>query len=510
MTATSNAASGSDRRRAPRTPLHMNVILLHEDERPRGCRVLDVSESGMFLEWSDARTSDESEETAAEHFKRGDRITILFSFRTSSGRKHLELPSCVMRTEGKGIGIAFDESQSVINELVETYREHRKGKHETHISEGSTTVSESQFIQTPYQDNEIDLVAASFSSDKAKPPNPSEPFAMELEHELADAIDELCRPDTLPDIDDLGDTNTNSLIFDDKDTVDESSVIEERAGELLAAMKIDHNSLVHDISKIRWLIVFIAGIFFATNGYFLYDIQKQLEDQETSISRSVMALGSRIPPPVSIDVLKGEINEIHARLSQLDTSLSPIKEKVLAWNPPAPSNVVAPPMTTNVQTPPVDTKTGGATSLPNETHDEIESIVSGQPPQPEASKETERPNSKALADAIEQSPQAETKASGTGSHHPSGTSADTPQIATKTKGPWVINLLALKHKNAAERFVEKANRIGITVAMEKSDGKTGPLWRLRVTGLETAGAAREYARTIAPKLGLKNTWISKR
>jgi cell division septation protein DedD len=77
-------------------------------------------------------------------------------------------------------------------------------------------------------------------------------------------------------------------------------------------------------------------------------------------------------------------------------------------------------------------------------------------------------------------------------------------------GPWVINLVSLYDRAAAERFVQRARAKGMRVDQDKVQVKGKPVWRLQVGGFETRAQAQAFGNASKAKLGLKSVWIFSR
>jgi len=485
LSATPQTVSGIDRRRDPRTDLHLNVILLQEGQRPRGCRVLNVSKSGMFLEWSDTR---DTGKTAAQHFKRGDAIKILFSFRTASGRKHLELPSQVMRTEGKGIGIAFDEPQQVIDELVGSFE--TQGKTKPRIGAEQTSQNPEHGI---------------FSDDVDAPDNTSQD-PMNSRNALTENDDPMAAFDSLPDIDDP--QTPGNVTFDYGDGGAESGIGEDQFVEVISELHAEHRTLARRLSKVGRFIGLLTAVVVAANGYYFYETHRQISSLQGRLAKTEESLAARISTPVSVNVRKVDTGKIAGQLAALNTAVSQLREKLdpLVRQTAAPAAIVSaqpPTPTPHQEQGPLSAEKPleDPPSKPATARSPIHTVDPSTPP--EGSGKPDTGQEKAPAETASTAQVAARSPTPTVERPPS---RPAPKQST---GPWVINLLALKREKAAERFVAKARQQGISVAMDKAEGKKGTFWRLRIVGFGSARDAKKYAEEITPRLGLKSTWISK-
>jgi septal ring-binding cell division protein DamX len=82
--------------------------------------------------------------------------------------------------------------------------------------------------------------------------------------------------------------------------------------------------------------------------------------------------------------------------------------------------------------------------------------------------------------------------------------------AAARNGPWVINLVSLFDKAAADRFVAAAESKGVRVTENRVTVKGREVWRLQIGGFATQQDARAYGATVSEKLGLKDVWVFKR
>jgi len=76
--------------------------------------------------------------------------------------------------------------------------------------------------------------------------------------------------------------------------------------------------------------------------------------------------------------------------------------------------------------------------------------------------------------------------------------------------PWVINLVSLYDKAAADQFVSRAQSKGVRVEQNKVAVKGRDVWRLQISGFATQQQARDFADGATEKLGLKEVWVFKR
>jgi hypothetical protein len=98
----------------------------------------------------------------------------------------------------------------------------------------------------------------------------------------------------------------------------------------------------------------------------------------------------------------------------------------------------------------------------------------------------------------------------TGSAKSREATSDAGAPAPPKAGPWVINMASFADKPSADRFAARARAKDVRVHQTQVTVKGRPYWRVQVAGFATAEEARAHADSIKRKLGLKETWISRR
>jgi cell division septation protein DedD len=81
--------------------------------------------------------------------------------------------------------------------------------------------------------------------------------------------------------------------------------------------------------------------------------------------------------------------------------------------------------------------------------------------------------------------------------------------SSSSGGPWVVNLVSVYDKAAANRFAEKARTRGIHAEPHQVDVKGKQTWRVQVSGFTTRDEASAYGDMSKQKLGLNSVWIFK-
>ena len=111
-----------ERRNHARVAVNLKATLLDDQAMPVGCRVRDVSKSGMLLQ--------HEHYDKATTFHKGDEVEVRLSIRQADERKLIPLSTTVRRVEENGIGVEFLQPQSQLMTLVEPYHLDKEGTQE--------------------------------------------------------------------------------------------------------------------------------------------------------------------------------------------------------------------------------------------------------------------------------------------------------------------------------------------------------------------------------------------
>ena len=103
-----------DRRRQPRVPVNLNAAVVNDKSLPIGCRVGNVSTTGMLLRHEGGE--DQSK------IKPDDKVEVRVSLKQNDERKVVQLPLTVVRQSENALGGKFPEPQPDIMALIEPYR----------------------------------------------------------------------------------------------------------------------------------------------------------------------------------------------------------------------------------------------------------------------------------------------------------------------------------------------------------------------------------------------------
>jgi len=111
---TSGDETTMERRRYARSAVNLNVDLLNDRAMPRGCRLCDVSEGGLLLQFEHP--------VGSSTFETGDAVKVRVSLREGDERTVLLLPATVRRVEETGLGAEFHKPAAELMPLVEPYQ----------------------------------------------------------------------------------------------------------------------------------------------------------------------------------------------------------------------------------------------------------------------------------------------------------------------------------------------------------------------------------------------------
>ena len=132
-----------ERRRYERIAVNLNVALLDERAMPRGCRVRDVSQGGMLLQF---------EHPGGASYTAGNAVRVRISVKDHDERRVLLLPATIRRAEENGMGVEFTKPQAELMQLLDPYQLDRQ-----HAAAPALTVVHNQAAgggqQTPATDD---------------------------------------------------------------------------------------------------------------------------------------------------------------------------------------------------------------------------------------------------------------------------------------------------------------------------------------------------------------------
>jgi len=103
-----------EQRRYARIAVNLNVALIDDRTMPRGCRVRDVSQGGMLLQFEPV--------TSGEPYEPGQAVKVRASVKDGEQRRVLLLPATIRRVEDKAVGVEFLKPEAELMQLLEPYQ----------------------------------------------------------------------------------------------------------------------------------------------------------------------------------------------------------------------------------------------------------------------------------------------------------------------------------------------------------------------------------------------------
>jgi hypothetical protein len=104
-------------RKHKRVELYFNVLLITEWGMQRGCRVVNISQGGVLLEWS-IRRDDVSEIRKYINVDPGMFVNLFFILGAYAKKENINISAKVIRTTTNGIAIEFHQSQPALMESL--------------------------------------------------------------------------------------------------------------------------------------------------------------------------------------------------------------------------------------------------------------------------------------------------------------------------------------------------------------------------------------------------------
>jgi cell division septation protein DedD len=115
-----------ERRLYERIAVNLNVALLDDRAMPRGCRVRDISQGGMLLQFEHP--------SGTNPYNDGDSVKVRVSLKEGNDRTVLLLPATVRHSHEKGLGVAFVKPAAELMQLLEPYQLDKRGVAEAAVS----------------------------------------------------------------------------------------------------------------------------------------------------------------------------------------------------------------------------------------------------------------------------------------------------------------------------------------------------------------------------------------
>jgi PilZ domain/SPOR domain len=389
-----------ERRHHDRFAVNLNVALLDDRAMPRGCRVRDVSQGGMLLQFEHP--------DGGNRYEPGQTVRVRASLKDGEERRVLVLPAAVRRVEEKAIGVEFAKPAAELMQLLE-----------------------------PYQlDRAIPAREPAMAAERVRTADGAPVFA-----------------EARPQRPSYSESNRGARL---------------RLAERIAAMRESIAANAHtapsatpppaSLADRRVLMTGLASLAIAV-AIVIFDLaagsatRQRLAALETAMQRQAEVLAD-VQIRLAADREQRRLAALDKRVSQLAASLAALETGEVS-------------------------SAGTAPDSPHEAKEAKEAVV---------------------ASAVAPAPVDRSKT----------TPPPVAGPASDSGGPWVINLVSLYDKTAADRFSRRAEKLGIKVTQNPTQVQGRPVWRLQVDGFATRDAAVAYSEANKDKLGLKKVWIFSR
>jgi len=448
--------SANERREYPRAKVKFNVVLIGEGLRPRGCRVLDVSQGGVLLEWPDAVTgSDVSGPGLGQFFQRGDLVEVRFAVDSAlgGGRQNFHLAGYVVRVVERRIAVAFRALDARLGALLDRYLQADPDSQDTGSGleqpsgadgEMPTQGSPSAAIAGVVEATRQERVGGARNPAEQPPLTKLGPGAASMEHTPGKAEKE-------------------EMVSEPRATVDP------REGRMGARRSM----LVAALFLVG--VVAIAALLVGS-----FSLQERVTALEAEMTNIVDLINDVEKDRVdATNGLREVISDVSQRVEGLGDSVVALERRL----PAAPAHAQTP-EPNETETPAVPSAVAKATgelpaTPPGAAAPSGDPVGSGQAPmEPVAAK----PAAPARDAAAEPNPH----------------------------GKWMVSLIALRNKGAADRLLAKGRALDIPVEQVQVSAGGKPLWRLQISGFDSAQSAASYGEEVKAKLGLKEYWVSRR
>lgn len=396
-----------ERRDHSRVAVNLKAALVADQAMPLGCRVRDMSSSGMLLQYEHY--------DKALTFRKGDTVEVQVSLKQNDERKIVPFPMTVRRVEENGIGAAFLQPQSQLMRLVEPYRLDKEEPREVAANQGRGGITTTSTVSPLSASTSARAGRRRFAVQRARA-------------QLAETMKTAGKP-----------------VAEKKGPAFEPS-----PGDNSATGKGDRRLFYIGVLS----LVIAVGILLVDSGN-RTRTENRMSALESAINRQVNTLAiprARLSPAYAS---AKELVELNTRVESLAVSFAVLETRVTQNA----GHSTALSATATTSTP------GTLASIPQPTSDKpaTESLIKSAPPT--------RPKS--------------------------------------SSSPWVVNLVSLYDKTAANQFTEKARTRGIRAETHQIDVKGKQTWRVQVSGFSTRDEASAYGDASKEKLGLNSVWIFK-
>ncbi len=440
-----------EQRHHARIAVNLNVALLDDHSLPRTCRVRDVSQSGMLLQF---------DRPGGAPFERGQGVKIRASLKDGDSRRVLLLSARVTRVEEKAVGVTFLHPEAELMQLLEAYSMDRPLRQALPLAAGEATGA------------------------AADPPRQS-PGRARLARRLEAARQTIMG---------AGPSETDGATTVRSALIGERRLLQLGMGALALALVVIVFSLAAGSATQRRLAAVEASA--RQQAAALAEVQirlqadgelerlARLDNQVRQLAISVAALetGQLTPGPAAVT-------------TAADSAATP-----MAQAQPIAAVGVRPAAEVETVTPRSDAR-GGA---------DVSGRVEVAGTQPAHAAPIESAGAGAAVGATTRVDTATTGTAGAGTAGTGTAGADPADADATVAGPWVINLVSLFDAAAAARFQQRARAQGIEVRQNRTQINGRPVWRLQVEGFASHAEAVAFSQTNKHKLGIDKVWIFQR
>jgi cell division septation protein DedD len=271
-----------ERRNHERFAVSLKAALLRDQAMPVGCRVRDVSKSGMLLQYE--------HQDPTRLFNEGDSVEVRLSLKQGEGRKVIPLPMTVRRVEENGIGAEFLHPQWNLMKLLEPYRLDREETQRAVASQGGGTVKVGNTTGLLSPDASARASRRRFAIQRARA-------------QISEAMGMARGP--------VGEDN-------------KTEAVDEQAPEARSVSGVDNRRLFY-----VGLAALVAAV-----AVLLLDFGQQAQTEnrlsalESAVERQSDALGTLRARPAPADISAGHLAQLDARVEQLTASFAALETRI--------------------------------------------------------------------------------------------------------------------------------------------------------------------------------------
>ncbi len=473
----------AEKRRHEREDIHFNVVIIGDTGIQRGCRVLNVSETGMMLMWS-ARKDDPKVKGGDLLYPIDSKVDLLFMFGRTEKRS-FSFSGRVLWSEWNLLGVEFDQPNPALMNIISAHTSGETAA-EPHARE---TMPPPPAPNAPGPSNRagtllklfsglatIALVAVLTAWFLGAPEPPGADLATRsLDRGAANVI-----------------TPIPEAVRSKRKAVAPATItiVEPGEGQTVSG-RLEVTVVTRGDTPPERVELHVAGKRIASRsvGPWLFGLDtRDYPDGDLELRAVALdGFGGRVIDSRHLAVENAPVEHAEAvPVAFTDTGM------------PDPTAPIAPP--------PAAERTADTAPAIERTGD--------TPPDPQSAGALKATDAGAAVEAEETvtatapvtEPVEEAAASTAGETSP----APVAEPKTTPGGGWFVNLITLSNKNSADRLTERANAEGFPVVQEPTIIGGEPLWRLRLYGFWTREEANAYGAEVQEALGLKEFLVRRR